>query len=305
MSFAPGPGLCPVPAQAAISAATATADASATSAADLCMSIPSESGLARIADRVSAREDAPFPGRRQQPGVDRASNVAIRVGAGQGRGAGKRERRLLRGAGQELIRLADRVPETLDPRRVLAADELLDDERESVEEDDREDREADEYDAHVEEQRALDEGAERVLDVVHGLPTVTPSLARGYWGKCAPCWRFPATRAPSNSSNSTLPASIAARNTSPFAEACPASTSAGPGQMPARPHPTPKITLPSTRRRSIVRAPGSRTGAPSSECVFFRMSANAAAPTPTAPAMTSASEGSHAPATSRKPSTLA
>src|SRR5258708_243827 len=109
----------------------------------------------------------------------------------------------------------------------------------------------------------------------------------------------------SKNSNTPLPAIIAARKASPFAEPVPARTSAGPGQMPASPQPTPNTRLPKMTRLSMRRALGSSTGAPSSVRVLFLISAKAPAPTATAPAMTSASEGSQAPAMSRKPSTFA
>src|SRR6267154_687946 len=109
----------------------------------------------------------------------------------------------------------------------------------------------------------------------------------------------------SKNSNIPLPAIIATRKTRPFSEPVPARTSAGPGQIPASPQPTPNTRLPRMSRLSILRAPGRSTGAPSSVRVRFFMSAKAAAATATAPAMTSASEGSQAPARSRKPSTFA
>src|SRR6266446_2318166 len=109
----------------------------------------------------------------------------------------------------------------------------------------------------------------------------------------------------SRNSNTPFPAIIAARKVSPFAEPAPARTSAGPGQMPASPQPTPNTRLPRMRRLSMRRGVGRSTGAPSSVCVRFFMWAKAPAPTATAPAMTSASEGSQAPARSRKPSTFA
>src|SRR4051812_30659913 len=75
---------------------------------------------------------------------------------------------LLGGAGQGFVRLADRVPEPLDLRRGFTADELLDQQREAVEKNDGEDRDADEEDARVEQERTSD-------DVRHG----DPRLARG------------------------------------------------------------------------------------------------------------------------------
>src|SRR5882762_10480543 len=109
----------------------------------------------------------------------------------------------------------------------------------------------------------------------------------------------------SKNSNIPSPAIIAARKTRPFAEPVPARTSAGPGQIPASPQPTPNTKLPRISRLSMPRAPGRSTGAPSSVRVRFFMNAKAPAPTATAPAMTSASEGSQAPARSRKASTFA
>src|SRR6267154_1408823 len=63
----------------------------------------------------------------------------------------------------------------------------------------------------------------------------------------------------SKNSNIPLPAIIAARKTRPFAEPVPARTSAGPGQMPASPQPTPNTKLPRISRLSILRAPGRST----------------------------------------------
>src|SRR6185436_10572487 len=85
----------------------------------------------------------------------------------------------------------------------------------------------------------------------------------------------------------------------------PRATSAGPGQNPASPQPTPKTTLPATRRRSIVRAVGSIIGVPRSVTLRLAATANPARPTAFAPAITSASEGSQRPAMSRNPRTFA
>ena len=85
----------------------------------------------------------------------------------------------------------------------------------------------------------------------------------------------------------------------------PSATSAGPGQNPATPQPAPNSRLPSTSRRSSRVAVGNCMGAPSSDTRRLRAQKNAGAATAMAPAITSASDGSHGPARSRNPSTLA
>ena len=74
--------------------------------------------------------------------------------------------------------------------------------------------------------------------------------------------------------------------------------------MPIRPHPIPNRALPATKGASIARLAGSLMRAPSHETVRLRASQNAGTLTPSAPPITKASEGSHAPVTSRKPRIL-
>jgi len=101
-----------------------------------------------------------------------------------------------------------------------------------------------------------------------------------------------------------IPTSIATTNTTAFASPVPTATSAGPGQKPAMPHPTPNINPPPTRRRSNCVTVGIFICSPSRDTVRFRAKVKAIAPTATAPAITNASDGSQLPARSRKPSTL-
>src|SRR5258708_1175084 len=104
----------------------------------------------------------------------------------------------------------------------------------------------------------------------------------------------------SKNSNTALPAIIAARKARPFAEPVPARTSAGPGQMPASPQPTPNTRLPKMTRLSMRRALGSSTGAPSSVQVLFPLTPKAPPPTPPPPAIpTPAVAGADSPRRSR------
>src|SRR6185312_1105822 len=85
----------------------------------------------------------------------------------------------------------------------------------------------------------------------------------------------------------------------------PSATSAGPGQNPASPHPTPNTAPPTTSRRSIARVVGSSIGVPRMVAFLRPATKNPMAPIATAPAMTRASDGSHCPARSRNPITFA
>src|SRR4029078_7002769 len=85
----------------------------------------------------------------------------------------------------------------------------------------------------------------------------------------------------------------------------PSATSAGPGQNPASPQPTPNTAPPTTRRRSIVRVAGSSIGVPRMVALLWHAMKNPMAPIATAPAMTRASDGYHRPARSRNPITSA
>src|SRR5688572_770890 len=96
-----------------------------------------------------------------------------------------------------------------------------------------------------------------------------------------------------------------ATNTTASMRPAPNATSAGPGQKPASPQPTPNTTLPSTSRLSIVRAVGRDIGTPSRLSLRRPARANPIAPTPIAPAITNARDGSQRPKMSRKPSTFA
>src|SRR5216110_889702 len=127
-------------------------------------------------------------------------------------------------------------------------------------------------------------------------------LARGHaLGRALSGAPEPPERARSASSKMSMPASIAATNASALILPAPSATSAGPGQKPASPQPTPNARLPSTSLASIPRAVGSAIGAPSHVDARLPAMAKATAPIATAPAMTSASEGSQAPARSRNP----
>ena len=93
-------------------------------------------------------------------------------------------------------------------------------------------------------------------------------------------------------------------NTKPFTLPVPNSTSAGPGQMPAKPQPMPNARLPNTRRLSMWRAMGKCIVRPSKLKSRLPAIAKATVPTAIAPPITRASEGSHVPAKSKKPSTF-
>lgn len=88
---------------------------------------------------------------------------------------------------------------------------------------------------------------------------------------------------------------------SPLASA----VSAGPGHIPASPQPTPNTTAPPTSRASTSRRDGTAKLGASTGLVRRITIGNAAAYTVTAPSITNASPGSHAPATSRNASTRA
>ncbi|BBP59481.1 hypothetical protein PHLH4_30710 [Pseudomonas sp. St316] len=109
----------------------------------------------------------------------------------------------------------------------------------------------------------------------------------------------------SSHSNSPMPANMAMTNTAPLKMPEPKSTRAGPGQIPANPQPTPNSRLPTIRRRSMCRAVGRFIGKPRSDRVRLRAPPKPTIATAIAPTMTNAREGSHIPATSRNPSTLA
>src|SRR5215813_7336339 len=102
-----------------------------------------------------------------------------------------------------------------------------------------------------------------------------------------------------------MPASIAATKTNALPTPAPSATRAGRGQKPASPHPMPKRRLPPTSLPSIVRPAGNAIGVPSQPDLRPLARANAIAPIATAPTITNASEGSQAPARSRKPRTFA
>src|SRR5690606_11821576 len=108
-----------------------------------------------------------------------------------------------------------------------------------------------------------------------------------------------------STSYTPIPASIARVKTAAFSSPAPRATSAGPGQNPARPQPMPKPRLPSTRGRSMSRRVGTCRGAPSRDRARLPAKPKPTRPTATAPPITSAREGSQAPARSRNPSTLA
>src|ERR1700677_425605 len=78
----------------------------------------------------------------------------------------------------------------------------------------------------------------------------------------------------------------------------------GPGQIPESPHPTPKIRLPVTSRRSISRLREISDAVPGTAAVRLPAMEKTTRPTAIAPPMTKASEGSQLPARSRNPSTL-
>src|SRR2546425_862837 len=80
----------------------------------------------------------------------------------------------------------------------------------------------------------------------------------------------------------------------------PSAPGAGRGKNPASPQPTPNARLPNTSLGSTPRARGRAMGARSNVGARWPEMAKATARMGTAPAMTSASEGSQAPARSRK-----
>src|SRR5579859_2399984 len=81
-------------------------------------------------------------------------------------------------------------------------------------------------------------------------------------------------------------------------------TSAGPGQIPERPQPIPNSAEPVSSGASISLRAGHENFAANSGALRRCASAKPAPATMTAPAMTKASVASHAPKTSRKPSTF-
>src|ERR1700733_2843346 len=106
------------------------------------------------------------------------------------------------------------------------------------------------------------------------------------------------------SSKINIPASMATTNV--IACELPNASNAipGPGQIPESPHPTPKIRLPVTSRRSMPRL------REISDALFARVAVRlptmekTTRPIEIAPPMTKANEGSQRPARSRNPSTL-
>src|SRR5580698_7487080 len=81
-------------------------------------------------------------------------------------------------------------------------------------------------------------------------------------------------------------------------------TSAGPGQIPERPQPIPNSAEPTNSGASISLRDGHENLIANSGALRRRASAKPAAATATAAAITKASVASHAPKTSRKPSTF-
>lgn len=75
--------------------------------------------------------------------------------------------------------------------------------------------------------------------------------------------------------------------------------------MPAMPQPTPNSALPASKRRSARPAAGICSGSPNRLRSRRRAHKKAGAATAIAPTITSASEGSHWPVTSRNANTLA
>src|SRR5690554_3126778 len=102
-----------------------------------------------------------------------------------------------------------------------------------------------------------------------------------------------------------MPATIAATKTMACMLPVPSATRAGPGQKPANPQPTPKVSEPSTSRLSISSFFGRRMGSPNNEVGRPPAILKATKPTAMAPPITSASDGSQPPKRSKKESTFA
>ena len=117
--------------------------------------------------------------------------------------------------------------------------------------------------------------------------------------------RAQAVRRLSRTENPYIPASIATTNMRTCQCGVKIIASAGPGQIPAIPHPTPNIRLPPTKRASNCLFTGNCMGASSKDRLCLRAQFRGTTDTMIAPNITSASEGSQAPATSRKANTLA
>ena len=86
-----------------------------------------------------------------------------------------------------------------------------------------------------------------------------------------------------------MPAAIETTKTNAGRSKKPTSTVPGPGQMPERPQPTPKMRLPKTSGASISLMVGNRNSSPRNVRLRRFATEKATSPTPTAPAMTKAS----------------
>jgi len=104
---------------------------------------------------------------------------------------------------------------------------------------------------------------------------------------------------------SETPLNIAAINRTTSLEPRLKSASAGPGQRPTRPQPTPNSMEPPRSRKSRSRRVGIAKVAASQGCGRRRATAKPTALTASAAPITNASVGSQCPRTSRKASTLA
>src|SRR6185437_972578 len=109
----------------------------------------------------------------------------------------------------------------------------------------------------------------------------------------------------SSNSNTAMPASIAATKPHALGKPAPSATSAGPGQNPASPQPTPNTALPRTSLTVTDELTGICIGRPSSDFLRRFANRNAIEPTAIAPAITNARDGSQRPTMSRNPSTFA
>src|SRR5688572_28238267 len=117
-----------------------------------------------------------------------------------------------------------------------------------------------------------------------------------------PAGSTPPGSRPSSGRASAMPANIASTNTHAEASALASDTSAGPGQYPDRPQPTPNSTAPRHNRRSTCRASGHTKRSPNAGASRPRTSRYTQKFTPTAPPITNSKLGSQAPVTSRNPS---
>src|SRR5215212_5979045 len=102
---------------------------------------------------------------------------------------------------------------------------------------------------------------------------------------------IPPTIAPTNANTGKSPVTIA--------------TTAGPGQKPDSPQPTPKSAAPPSKRPSRAVLVGNANPSASRGCGRPKIRRKAGMVTSSAPPMTNIRVGSHSPATSRKPVILA